>query len=92
MQNKLVDGVPPSSTALDEESNAGFIDVDEPPQRPLCERRPVATNERGVEVEMSSRSLLVVVVPVDWIGAGEDVLDGLERQVVGCRAWKGRRS
>jgi hypothetical protein len=82
VQNKLVDGIPPSSTALDEESHAGFIDFDELPQRSLRERRPVATDQGGVDVEVSSRSLLVVVVRVNWMSDGDDVPDGLERQVV----------
>jgi hypothetical protein len=54
VQNKLLDGVPPSSTALDEEIHPGFIDIDEFPQRSLCERRPVATDEGGIEVEVTS--------------------------------------
>jgi hypothetical protein len=77
-----LDGEPTSSTTLDKLLGRFKIDINVLPQRPLCERRPVATDEGGVEVEASSRSLFSVVVPVDWMGDSEDVPDGLERQVV----------
>ena len=77
-----LDGEPTSSTTLDKLLGRFKIDINVLPQRPLCERRPVATDEGGVAVEVSSCSLLRSVRRVERIGDSDDVLDGLERHVV----------
>jgi hypothetical protein len=77
-----LDWVPPSSTTVDQLLDRSTIDMNVLPQRSLRERRPVATDERGVEVEVSSRYLFSDDVRFDWMGDSDDVLEGLERQVV----------
>jgi hypothetical protein len=83
VHSEPLDWVPPSSTTVDQLLDRSTIDMNVLPQRSLCERPPVATDEGRVEVEVSSFSpLQVIVLRVEWMGDSEDVPDGLERQVV----------
>jgi hypothetical protein len=54
VHSEPLDWVPPSSTTVDQLLDQSTIDMNVLPQRSLRERRPVATDERGVEVEVSS--------------------------------------
>ena len=82
VHGETLDGVPPSSTALHKLYDILPVDMDELPQRPLRERCPFATDEGGIEVEVSSRCPPIEVIRGDWMCDFEDVPDGLERQVV----------
>jgi hypothetical protein len=88
--SELLDWVPPSSTTLNKLLNRITREINVAPQRSLCERRPVATDEGGVEVKASSFSLLpVIFLRLKGMGDSEDVPDCLERQVVDGRHGRG---